>query len=495
MSLKEKNKAKEKGSPTREKKNTRKITRWLREKPIRWIAILVLLIVAGIYGINWIRSRDSANSNYQTYEVNRSNLVAIVGATGIVEANQTVDLSWETTGRVASIYKNVNDPVVEGDILAELEENTLPQNVILAQADLVAAKRELEELLNSKTETADAYLAYLKAEQDLNTAEDDRDQWNYKNANWERVNAARAEYIQADNLFIEAQDKFNACRDLSDDDLDKIAAKERLDETRLKRDKALRNLNYILGKAYSRQVAEDFADYDLALAKLQDARREWERVKDGPNADDIRAAKARVAAAEVTASLGWLEAPFFGTVTKAYPKVGDQVSPGTKGFRIDDLSALFVKVDISEVDINRVAVGQRADLFFDAVSGKTYSGEVTEVAKVGVDLGQGVEFEVKLKILDPDANVRPGMTAAVNIIVNEIKDVLVVPNRAIRMFEGKRYIHLLSEGELKEVEIGIGASSDTFSEIISGDIEIGSIVVLNPPVFLQSNSGPPAFVR
>ena len=85
-------------------------------------------------------------------------------------------------------------------------------------------------------------------------------------------------------------------------------------------------------------MAEDFADYDIAKAELDDAQREWDWVKDGSNAADISAAEAKMAAAEATVSLGWIEAPFDGTVTQAYPKVGDRVSASTAGFRIDDLS-------------------------------------------------------------------------------------------------------------------------------------------------------------
>ena len=64
-------------------------------------------------------------------------------------------------------------------------------------------------------------------------------------------------------------------------------------------------------------------------------------------------------------------APFDGTVTQAEPAVGDQVSTGTVAFRVDDLSHLLVDVQVSEVDINTVAIGQDATLTFDAVLGRT----------------------------------------------------------------------------------------------------------------------------
>jgi len=382
-----------------------------------------------------------------------------------------------------------------GQILAELADNTLSQSVILAQADLVSAKRALEDLVNSNTESALAYANLLEAEQKLRDAEEERDDWNYKNASDERISTARSDFLIAEENHKAAKLVYDNLADLDDDDSQKLNAKGILDEEKLKRDKFLRTLNYILGKSYDQQVAEDFAEYDVALAQLEDAQREWERVKDGPNADDISAAESKVAAAEATVSLGNIEAPFSGTITRANPKVGDQVVVGSSAFRIDDLSKLFVEVEISEVDINRVSAGQRADLTFDAIIGDTFSGKVIEVSSVGNDNGTGVDFLVTLQIIDPTALVLPGMTAAVNIIVSEIEDVLSVPNRAVRLKEGRRIVYVLRDGELQEVEVEFGSSSDIHSEIVAGDIKEGNLIVLNPPMEFVTNGGPPAFAR
>lgn len=477
------------------KKKIYSIIHWFKEKRVRWVLAILVLALLLVWVLISLRSRSNSSDEYQTTLVDRGDLIAIVGATGIVEARQTAELSWQTTGRVDHVFYGINDEVEEGEILAELADNTLPQSVILAQSDLVNARKDLDELINSNTESAEAYKTLLEAELDLRDAEDDRDLWNYNGANWDRIYAARAEFIRFEEELKLKQSTFEAVDDRPADDPQFIEAKDALDASRFSRDKALRNLNYILGKAFDQQVAEDFADYDIALSRLQDAQRDWERVKDGPNADDISAAEARLAAAEATVSLGWVQAPFSGTVTRAYPKVGDYVSTGEAGFRIDDLSELFVKVDISEVDINRVSVGQSVELSFDAITGKLYEGKVTEVSSVGSDTGSGVDFEVTLKIVDPDNQVRPGMTAAVNIVVSEINDVLIVPSRAVRLNNSKRIVYLLKDGKLLEVEVETGASSDTETQITKGDVTEGDLVVLNPPVFIHSNGGPPPFVR
>jgi HlyD family secretion protein len=86
------------------------------------------------------------------------------------------------------------------------------------------------------------------------------------------------------------------------------------------------------------------------------------------------------------------------------------------------------------------------------------------------------------------------MTAAVNIIVNEIKDILVIPNRAIRLKDGQRIVYALVGDQLIETSVEIGSSSDTQSEISNGELKEGDVIVLNPPTLFQSNGRPPSFV-
>lgn len=472
-----------------------KIISLIKKRPLLYTGAAVAVIIIAFLLIRAFSGGNDINADLQTSVVKRGDLIAIVGATGVVEPNQSVQLAWETTGRVEIVNVSINGQVEVGDILAELANNTLPQTVILAKADLVSAKRSLEDLLDSTTESAVAYTNLLQAESDLREAEDERDDWNYNEADVDRVHEARAVFLLAEEGYKDAQYTFNVVEGLDETNSERITALQTLDEVKLERDKALRNLNYILGKSYDQQVAEDFADYDVALSKLRDAQREWGRVKDGPNTNDITAAEARVAAAEATVALSWIEAPFSGTITKASPKVGDEVLVGENAFRIDDLKKLFVEVEISEVDINRIQVGQKAELSFDAILGEGFSAEVVEVSAVGIDKGSGVDFLVTLKILDETNQVRPGMTAAVNIIVSEIEDILYVPNRAVRLMENQRVVFLLKDGELVEVPVEFGASSDITSEVISGDIAEGDLIVLNPPMEFIMSGERPAFAR
>jgi HlyD family secretion protein len=227
----------------------------------------------------------------------------------------------------------------------------------------------------------------------------------------------------------------------------------------------------------------------LAQAKLLAARQEWERIKDGPDPDDITAAEVRLASVRATLDLARIDAPFAGTVTEVESQVGDLVNAGTAAFRVDDLSRLLVKVQVSEVDINRVEVGQGVVLTFDAILEKEYAGVVTDIASSGSSAGGAVNFTVTVELANPDEDIRPGMTAAANIAVSQLDDVLLVPSRAVRTVGGSRVVYVLRNNVPMMVEVELGASSNAQVQITSGDVKEGDRVILNPPSNLMLGPG------
>jgi HlyD family secretion protein len=147
-----------------------------------------------------------------------------------------------------------------------------------------------------------------------------------------------------------------------------------------------------------------------------------------------------------------------------------------------------VDVEVPEVDINRIETGQRALMTFDAIQGREYQGIVTNVARVGTQQQGLVNFIVTVELTDPDEAVLPGMTAAVNLVVAQLDDVLLVPNRAVRLRDGQRVVYILRNGVAEAVNVTIGASSETVSEVIEGDLRVGEVIVLNPNV--EMGNGP-----
>jgi HlyD family secretion protein len=385
------------------------------------------------------RGRGESSSVFQTSPLQRGDLTATVGATGSVRAAQSANLLWQTNGTVEHVNVQVGDHVSKNDVLASLAMDSVPQSVIEAQANLVAAQKQLQD---AKSLTASAQAAI-----DLKDAQDA-----YKKAYDYRAS---------------------------------LNGKQWIEEVRI---------TYVGGqqvpvikwhKGYVDPLTIQDADNSLALrkAQLEDAQRRYDRLKDGPNPDDIAAAQANVDAAQATLNMARILAPFDGTVTQVGPLEGDQVTAGGLAFRVDDLSGLLVDVQVSEVDINSVAVGQPVTLTLDAVANQTFNGRVDQVSQAGVVVSGAVDFTVTVRMTDANQAVKPGMTAAVNIIVNRVQGQLLVPNRAVRLVDGERVVYVLKNGQPKRTKISLGVSSDTMSVLTGGDLAEGDLIVLNPPTF------------
>ena len=459
----------------------------------RWILIagLIVIIVGGLIGFRLYRIRQAERqmSELQTVEIETGRLTATVGATGTVRVAQSALLSFETSGIVGAVYFETSDTVVEGDILAELQPSSLSPQVILARTDLVNAQKALDDLLESGTQRSQAQLTLVQAQETLNTAVYN---WRFfrlsdPNPTWYEEVSADRQLNAAEDRLEDAQAAYDA---LSDDDPEKDAALQAVRDAQVSVDLA----NWLVAWYEGDEPGEiDHALLDanvaIAQANLETAQRAWERVANGPHPDDIAAAQARVDAARATLDMAVIEAPFSGTITSTFIQHGDLVTPGTPAFDLNQLSPLFVDVQVSEIDINRLQSGQEVTLIFDAVPDQTYQGRIEQVSTVGTVLQGVVNFDVTVELIDIDEAVKPGMTAAVSIIVEQIDDVLLVPNRAVRVRDGQRVVYLLQDGQIETIPITLGASSETYSELIDGEIESGDLVVLNPPTEFEHPGG------
>jgi HlyD family secretion protein len=460
-----------------------------------WI-ILVLLVAAAVaiaaYFINK-RNSSSTATQYETVKVEKGTLTATIGATGTVRSNQTAILAWQTTGTLGEILVQPGDQVQAGDVLATLSKTSLPQNVILAQADLVAAQRNLDSLKTSETQKMQAELSLVNAQKALDSAKANWDGLRSKNQGGTAgdIENARAQVVIAQNNLKSAETYFGYFQYLGKDDPNYARAYTSLYNAQQALKTAQNNLNFFLLVPSGRDIASAQAKFDLANAQLADAQREWDRLRNGPDAGDLASAQARLDSAQATLNLARIVTPFAGTITEIYGMAGDQVSPGTKAFRVDDLSHIQVDVQVSEVDINSVQVGQAVILTFDAIPGKVYEGKVVEVAQAGDSVQGAVNFTVTVELTTPDAKVKPGMTAAVTITVKQVNNVLLVPNRAVRLVDNQRVVYVLRNGQAQAVDITLGASSDTQSEVVSANLKSGDLIILNPPstLFTQPSGG------
>jgi len=446
------------------------------------VAIILALFLAACQG--------GSQSQYDTVPAAKGSLSATVGATGTVRSNQSAQMAWQTTGTVDKVNVKIGDVVQKGAVLSTLQMTSLPQSVILAEADLLNAQQALQDLQNSGVSQAQAQQTLADAQKAVDDAKTKYDGTYYQRASDTYIQNIQAQLDLANAQVSRMRKNYHLFENLPNGDSRKATALAALTSAELNRDSLVAKLNYVSGAPDSTDAAQRKANLEVATANLASAQQRLARMQNGVDPNDLASAQAKVTAAQATLNLARITAPFNATVTDVQPLPGDQVSPGTVAFRLDDVSRLLVDVEVSEVDINAIAIDQAVDVSFDAILGKTYKGTVKEVSQVGTVVQGAVNFTVTVELNDADATVKPGMTAAITILVKQLDNVLLVPNRAVRVIDGQRVVYVLKNNVPTQVKIRLGSTSDVNSEVVGGDLKVGDLIILNPPAVF--GGGPPS---
>ena len=173
-----------------------------------------------------------------------------------------------------------------------------------------------------------------------------------------------------------------------------------------------------------------------------------------------------------------ITAPISGTIIEKDAKVGDAVKAGDTLCIVYDLSYLEMSINVDELQISSISVGQQVQITADAVPDKTYVGTVTRVSMKGASNGGTTTYPVTIRIDDTDG-LRPGMNANAEIVVAEAGNALVVPNAAV-IRGGYVLVSKKSPSAANAVEdmdapegyvyvkVETGVSDDSYTEIKSG---------------------------
>ena len=511
------------------------------KRMFKFFPILVLLSLALILSgclagqAGQISSGDPAP---EVVAITRGPLAVSISAIGNVRPAQSAVLVWQTTGKVGQVLVKTGQTVSAGQVLAELDPTSLPNSILQAKIDFINAQNNLNDLYKP-----DPY-AIVQARDNLDKAQEELDGLKNPNAaaiaqaelnivdaqkavvdaeyalnsllngrgNARLINEARAKYLLAQERVDQVQSIYNNTPGNANEDAGKAQALANLEGAKRDRDRALASINWYLGKPSEQEMAEAQGKLDLANANLADAQDALAKLKDpsemdiklaqakvadsqetldnllsGPSEDDVTIAETRVNLAQANVNLANLSAPFAGTITEVNLLSGDQISVGSPAFQIDDLSNLYVDLEVSEIDIQQVQVGQPVELIFDAILDQQYQGVVSEIGQVGTSSQGVINFTVTVQLTNPNKSIRPGMTAEASIQVAQVEDILQVPSRFIFDDNGKRYVYHLNGETVEQVFVQVGLSSGSASEIISNDLKEGDQVTTQPTGF---NFGP-----
>jgi RND family efflux transporter MFP subunit len=259
------------------------------------------------------------------------------------------------------------------------------------------------------------------------------------------------------------------------------------------------DLSVNVKKAYASHL-QSLASLETAKANKKEAK---ETLEDADSDDDEYIAKKKLEAAEISVSVAEeniksaLEnyqiekndyakrnvlASISGTVNAINIKNGDDLSrlSGNSNSQapivLGDLATLKAQVEVSEVDIANVQIGQKAVLTFNALSDFETSGKVEKIDSLGTSNSGVVTYNVIVGFDSLDERIKPEMTVSASIITETKQDVILVPNSAVKIDNGNYYVESLKDGTPNKKSIEVGLENTTKTEIISG-IDEGENVI------------------
>lgn len=444
----------------------------------RSLLILALLMIALPPGVLWVNANrnaadDISTRNLQVHTVGSGSVEVLVSAIGSVEAAQVVNLNFPTAGRVAEIFVEAGDQVSAGDPLIRLANDG--QRIAYEQAllELESAEIELERLRGPVSES------------DLRIAQANLD-------------SAWGQYLSAQNAISD--------QDIRAAELAYQQARENYDTLRTERDRAVggfgsptyQTLDALTGAAsFNTEIARlrlenlrsgTRPQLNAAYARVLQAQRELERVEAGPNGVQIEQAEIRVRQAQAGVTRAereyyrtLLTAPFDGIVSALMTEIGGLTGPGVTVIELTDVSQLQLTVQVDEIDISLIEAGQPARIQIDALPGIELNAALDRIAPSGTPDNGIVSYAVDVAFLESAVDVRVGMTAEASVVVEEVHDVLVVPNLYIRRDRSNRaFVDVLRDGRLvSDVEITLGLIGQDNSEVVAG-LQLGDVVAIDP---------------
>ncbi|MBA3723590.1 MAG: HlyD family efflux transporter periplasmic adaptor subunit [Candidatus Levybacteria bacterium] len=397
-------------------------------------AVIAVLIIGSVL-FNQVQAAN-AKPQYVTKKVERGTIVQLVSETGNVNTAGRVDVPSTATGIIEELYVDNNDTVAIGQNLFKVRSTASDQEKASANATYQNAVSSYTTAVQSK-ESLDAAM-WLKRQAVLDAKNSD----NYQNSNTTNP-TTKSDYTELE--------------------------KQSIDN------------GVVLAEKDFTAAEKKYKEADIA----------------------VRAAQAQVTSSLLSYQATQnviVKAPSDGTVTNLSFKVGDSVSAsggggasaavatgatsvsaasgGSAVLTLANLGDYSIKLAINEVDIPKVKVAQSAEISLDAFSGRSFTGLITHVDQVGTNDQGIVTYNVVLDITDPTDAIRPGMTANVDIAVANARNILTVPNSAIKPYQGKKAVQVVDPqtGEPKYIPVEVGIRSPEKTQILRG-VALGTEVI------------------
>ena len=390
----------------------------------RWIylgIVLVILLGAG-FAINAALKPDNSIDPSKLAAVERGDLARSVVATGKIEPLAKVEIKSKASGIVKKIYFDYGDWVKQGQVLVELDKEELAARVREASAALGATEAAVEAAQamaeKNRVEAQGPDLPFLKA-------------------NMERSRELRAQGLISASICEEAEKAYQ-----------------------LALNRQMTGL---------RSVTVSQAEVTRARAQVAQAKAFLERAE-----EDLRNST--------------ITSPMDGLVLSRDVEVGDAVSSilvlgsqATLVMTLGDVSSVYVKGKVDEADIGKVYLDQPARIVVESFKYKKFHGKVTKISPLGLEKDNVTTFEVRVSIQNPTGELKANMSANAEIILEEKKAVLLLPEAAV-IYDKDRKASIevpdtTQKNGKRKVDVKLGISNGVKTELVAG-LREGEKVVL-----------------
>ena len=393
-----------------------------RNRRILYVGIGVAVVLVAVGGLIAAARGGTKIDPTKLSTVDRGDLAKSVVATGKVEPITKVEIKSKASGIVKKLYVDAGDRVKRGQVLAELDKEEIEAHVAQAKAQEEASEASL-----------------LATEADMERAKVD--------AEGVDVPTLKRAYERAQGMAKEG-----------------VVSVSALDDAQ--------------------------RAYELALNKQNVAKAQLRVLQAKIGQAQAQVAQDRANLKQLEEQYGYttVESPIDGVVLSRDVEVGDAVSSilvlgssATLIMTLGDTSEVYVKGKVDESDIGKVYLGQPARIKVESFKDKTFNGKVTKISPMGVEKDNVTTFEVRVSINNPGGELKAAMTANAEIILEEHKNVLQIPEGAILYDKNKKASVEVPDTRGKEgkrkVAVNIGISNGAKTELLSG-LKEGDQVVL-----------------
>jgi HlyD family secretion protein len=462
-------------------------------------AVILALVMSALSGCTSV-DNEIGEGEMEIVTVERGSLATSITATGSILPGSEAKLSFQIGGQVSDIAVEPGERVQKDQVLIQLDTRDLELQVQSAQATLASAQAQLNQLqVGPRPEdvaAAEANLAAAQSALNAAVAERQRSEAGVIEAEIAAAEAEVASALTQQKIARDRHDETMKCETINmpNGEKKKIcpalgtleeqarynlhAADEAVEATRAQLDALL------AGADYRRRSVQ--ANVGSAVAQRDAAQAQLDLLLAGATAEQIAAADANVAQAQVTLDSARLaleraelRAPFDGVVSRVDVESGESVAPQAPVITLVEDSGFHIEASVDEADIGQIEVGQEAQITLDAFTGHRLTGRVTAIGpSATLDAGV-VSYWVTIEISPTNLPLRGGMTANTEIVRDQREGVLLVPNRAIWIDadSGQPFVEKMIDGEVAVAFIEQGISNEQVSEVLEGLDEGDQLVV------------------